>query len=144
MDERESLPGYPHPQLQAGSMAEGGGCKDYRGRGAIRAKRAGPKQPICVRAACPVNLRLRKRVPGRIRDLVEALHSVTLYLVVPPSDISKTKPLIRLILNQIGLLRHFHWLLHNDIERAHEAENDGKEVDHQRRDVGCGAVLKAY
>ena len=27
---------------------------------------------------------------------------VTLYLVVPPSDISRTKPLIRLILNQIG------------------------------------------
>ena len=26
----------------------------------------------------------------------------TLYLVVPPSDISRTKPLIRLILNQIG------------------------------------------
>jgi hypothetical protein len=102
------------------------------GAGAIRAKRAGPKQPICVRAACPVNLRLRKRVPGRIRDLVEALHSVTLYLVVPPSDISKTRP-----------LRHFHWLLHNDIERDHEAENDRKEVDRQRRDVGCGAVLEA-
>ena len=28
--------------------------------------------------------------------------SVSLYLVVPPSDISRTKPLIRLILNQIG------------------------------------------
>jgi type IV secretion system protein VirD4 len=27
---------------------------------------------------------------------------VTLYLVVPPSDISRTRPLIRLILNQIG------------------------------------------
>ena len=26
----------------------------------------------------------------------------TLYLVVPPSDISRTKPLVRLILNQIG------------------------------------------
>ncbi len=25
-----------------------------------------------------------------------------LYLVVPPSDISRTKPLIRLLLNQIG------------------------------------------
>jgi hypothetical protein len=33
--------------------------------------------------------------------------------------------------------------LHNDIERGHEAENDGKEVDRQRRDVGCGAVLEA-
>jgi len=41
-------------------------------------------------------------------------------------------------------LRRFQWLLHNDIERDHEAENDRKEVDRQRRDVGCGAVLEAY
>ena len=41
-------------------------------------------------------------------------------------------------------LRHFHWLLHNDIERDNEAENDRKEVDRQRSDVGCGAVLEAY
>ncbi|CAN7221442.1 conjugal transfer protein TraG [Bradyrhizobium sp. LjRoot220] len=38
----------------------------------------------------------------RIADLVDAGKPVTLYLVVPPSDISRTKPLIRLILNQIG------------------------------------------
>jgi type IV secretion system protein VirD4 len=38
----------------------------------------------------------------RIADLVEARHPVSLYLVVPPSDISRTKPLVRLILNQIG------------------------------------------
>jgi hypothetical protein len=41
-------------------------------------------------------------------------------------------------------LRHFHWLLHNDIERDHEAESDRKEVDRHRRDVGCGAVLEAF
>ena len=38
----------------------------------------------------------------RIADLVEARYPVSLYLVVPPSDISRTKPLIRLVLNQIG------------------------------------------
>jgi type IV secretion system protein VirD4 len=38
----------------------------------------------------------------RIADLVAAKRPVSLYLVVPPSDISRTKPLIRLILNQIG------------------------------------------
>lgn len=38
----------------------------------------------------------------RIADLVEAVHPVSLYLVIPPSDISRTKPLVRLILNQIG------------------------------------------
>ena len=38
----------------------------------------------------------------RVADLVTAEHPVSLYLVVPPSDISRTKPLIRLMLNQIG------------------------------------------
>jgi len=38
----------------------------------------------------------------RIADLVEGDKPISLYLVVPPSDISRTKPLIRLILNQIG------------------------------------------
>lgn len=38
----------------------------------------------------------------RIADLVDAARSVSLYLVIPPSDISRTKPLVRLILNQIG------------------------------------------
>ena len=38
----------------------------------------------------------------RIADLVKADKPVSLYLVVPPSDISRTKPLVRLILNQIG------------------------------------------
>jgi type IV secretion system protein VirD4 len=38
----------------------------------------------------------------RITDLVDAPAPVSLYLVIPPSDISRTKPLVRLILNQIG------------------------------------------
>jgi type IV secretion system protein VirD4 len=38
----------------------------------------------------------------RVEDLVAARHPVSLYLVVPPSDISRTKPLVRLVLNQIG------------------------------------------
>lgn len=38
----------------------------------------------------------------RIADLVEAASPVSLYLVVPPSDISRTRPLVRLILNQVG------------------------------------------
>jgi len=42
------------------------------------------------------------RCDWRIADLVEARHPVSLYLVIPPSDISRTKPLIRLVLNQIG------------------------------------------
>ena len=38
----------------------------------------------------------------RIADLVGADRPLSLYLVIPPSDISRTKPLIRLVLNQIG------------------------------------------
>jgi len=38
----------------------------------------------------------------RIADLIGGDKPISLYLVVPPSDISRTKPLIRLILNQIG------------------------------------------
>jgi type IV secretion system protein VirD4 len=38
----------------------------------------------------------------RIADLLAAEQPVSLYLVVPPSDLSRTKPLVRLILNQIG------------------------------------------
>jgi len=42
------------------------------------------------------------RCDWRIADLVEARQPLSLYLVVPPSDISRTKPLVRLVLNQIG------------------------------------------
>lgn len=38
----------------------------------------------------------------RVEDLVAGKHPVSLYLIVPPSDISRTKPLVRLVLNQIG------------------------------------------
>ncbi|TPG21762.1 conjugal transfer protein TraG [Sphingomonas koreensis] len=38
----------------------------------------------------------------RIADLIEADAPLSLYLVIPPSDISRTKPLVRLVLNQIG------------------------------------------
>jgi type IV secretion system protein VirD4 len=50
----------------------------------------------------PVIATVTRRCDWRIQDLVEAAAPATLYLVVPPSDISRTKPLIRLILNQIG------------------------------------------
>ncbi|WP_027583752.1 conjugal transfer protein TraG [Bradyrhizobium sp. Ai1a-2] len=50
----------------------------------------------------PIVSRNTEGCDWRIADLVSADKPVTLYLVVPPSDISRTKPLIRLILNQIG------------------------------------------
>ncbi len=50
----------------------------------------------------PVVAHVTRRCDWRITDLVEGDRPVSLYLVVPPSDISRTKPLIRLILNQIG------------------------------------------
>ena len=50
----------------------------------------------------PVVAQVTRRCDWRIRDLVEGERPATLYLVVPPSDISRTKPLVRLILNQVG------------------------------------------
>jgi type IV secretion system protein VirD4 len=50
----------------------------------------------------PVVAKVTHHCDWRIRDLVEGDRPTTLYLVVPPSDISRTKPLVRLILNQIG------------------------------------------
>ncbi|MCY1330347.1 Conjugal transfer protein TraG [compost metagenome] len=50
----------------------------------------------------PTVAEVTSRCDWRIADLIAAAHPVSLYLVVPPSDISRTKPLIRLILNQIG------------------------------------------
>ncbi|MES0008947.1 MULTISPECIES: conjugal transfer protein TraG [unclassified Mesorhizobium] len=49
----------------------------------------------------PVVAEVTRRCDWRISDLIDE-HPTTLYLVVPPSDINRTKPLIRLILNQIG------------------------------------------
>jgi len=50
----------------------------------------------------PTVAEVTSRCDWRIADLVEATQPVSLYLVIPPSDISRTKPLVRLILNQIG------------------------------------------
>jgi type IV secretion system protein VirD4 len=50
----------------------------------------------------PVVAQVTRRCDWRIADLIAGERPATLYLVVPPSDISRTKPLIRLILNQIG------------------------------------------
>lgn len=50
----------------------------------------------------PTVAEVTSRSDWRIADLVDAEHPMSLYLVIPPSDISRTKPLVRLILNQIG------------------------------------------
>jgi type IV secretion system protein VirD4 len=50
----------------------------------------------------PVVAKVTGRSDWRIRDLVDGPRPISLYLVVPPSDIARTKPLMRLVLNQIG------------------------------------------
>jgi type IV secretion system protein VirD4 len=50
----------------------------------------------------PVVAKVTGRSDWRIRDLVDGVSPISLYLVVPPSDIARTKPLMRLVLNQIG------------------------------------------
>lgn len=49
----------------------------------------------------PMIARATSKSDFSIDDLVNGEKPVSLYLVVPPSDISRTRPLIRLILNQI-------------------------------------------
>jgi type IV secretion system protein VirD4 len=65
----------------------------------------------------PVVAAVTSRCDWRIADLVAHDKPTSLYLVVPPSDISRTKPLIRLILNQIGrrLTEDLH---HQDRQRV--------------------------
>ncbi|MBR0945515.1 conjugal transfer protein TraG [Bradyrhizobium liaoningense] len=50
----------------------------------------------------PVVAEVTRRCDWRIGDIMAGDRPTTLYLVVPPSDINRTKPLIRLILNQVG------------------------------------------
>ena len=50
----------------------------------------------------PVIATTTARSDWHCADLMTAENPVSLYLVVPPSDISRTRPLVRLILNQIG------------------------------------------
>jgi type IV secretion system protein VirD4 len=50
----------------------------------------------------PTVAEVTSRCDWRIADLIEVERPLSLYLVIPPSDISRTKPLIRLVLNQIG------------------------------------------
>jgi type IV secretion system protein VirD4 len=50
----------------------------------------------------PVVAKVTGRSDWRIRDLVDGPRPISLYLMVPPSDIARTKPLMRLVLNQIG------------------------------------------
>ena len=50
----------------------------------------------------PVVAAVTRRCDWCITDIIGGKRPTTLYLVVPPSDIARTKPLIRLILNQVG------------------------------------------
>lgn len=50
----------------------------------------------------PIIAEITSTSEWNVKDLVSGPNPVSLYLVVPPSDISRTKPLMRMILNQIG------------------------------------------
>ncbi len=50
----------------------------------------------------PTVAAVTSRCDWRIADLMNMNRPVSLYLVVPPSDIARTRPLVRLLLNQIG------------------------------------------
>ena len=50
----------------------------------------------------PVIARSTSASDFRIADLMNADRPASLYLVVPPSDLARTRPIVRLLLNQIG------------------------------------------
>jgi type IV secretion system protein VirD4 len=52
----------------------------------------------------------------QIKDLMNGAKPVSLYLVIPPSDLNRTKPLVRLILNQIArrLTERLDWESQNE------------------------------
>ena len=50
----------------------------------------------------PTVAEVTSRCDWRIADLMTAKAPVSLYIVVPPSDLERTRPLVRLLLNQIG------------------------------------------
>lgn len=50
----------------------------------------------------PVIAHITSASDWSIEDFLHAPHPVSLYLAIPPSDISRTKPLVRLMLNQIA------------------------------------------
>ena len=77
----------------------------------------------------PVVAQVTRRCDWRIADIAGEEKPTTLYLVVPPSDISRTKPLIRLILNQIG--RRLTEDLHAT-NRRHRVLADARRVPRTR------------
>jgi type IV secretion system protein VirD4 len=66
----------------------------------------------------PTVAAVTSRCDWRIADLMTAEAPISLYLVVPPSDISRTRPLVRLLLNQIGR-RLTEALTHDSAEPQH-------------------------
>ena len=95
-----------HAASGRGGYASGGGFNGARAAQQIRQRtlrRAVHRHvvprplPRPRRGAGDAPVRLAHCRPDR-----RATDPATLYLVVPPSDISRTKPLIRLVLNQIG------------------------------------------
>src|SRR3546814_20500349 len=97
----------------------------------------------------PVVAEVTGRSEWRISDLVDGAIPATLYLVIPPSDISRTKPLIRLILNQIGRrlteeltpkgARHRVLILLDELDR--KSVVSGKRVS-VRVDLGGRRILQ--
>lgn len=50
----------------------------------------------------PIVARTTSTSDFRLADLQHATYPVSLYLIIPPSDLSRTRPLMRLLLNQVG------------------------------------------
>ena len=70
-----------------------------------------------------------------VEDLMNSERPVSLYIVVPPSDIDRTKPLIRLILNQMGRR------LTEKMTFSHNASSDSASENTRRQSVSRHRML---
>jgi type IV secretion system protein VirD4 len=92
----------------------------------------------------PTVAEVTSRCDWRIADLISAKHPVSLFLVVPPSDISRTKPLVRLILNQIDkAYGQNHSILDNCHVRVTFATNDERTAKRISETLGTATELRA-
>ncbi|MBV1838836.1 conjugal transfer protein TraG [Acetobacter estunensis] len=92
----------------------------------------------------PVVATVTSRCEWRIGDLLEGEQPVSLYFVIPPSDISRTKPLIRLILNQIDkAYGQNNSILDNCHVRVSFATNDERTAKRVSDGLGVATEIRS-
>lgn len=92
----------------------------------------------------PVVAAITSASDWKISDLVDGARPVSLYFVVPPFDLSWTRPLVRLILNQIEkAYGPNNAILYNCRMRISCAANDERTARHLSEALGTKTQLRS-